>query len=173
MLQPALFEALLNMTYEQNCHFFVGEVACGRWAITACRQYLGGICWKRVYYIIVLLLIFLLVLVFRSLVFPIIIIVFINFIILLLLFLHSFPTLNLVHSMLLTFLMNVNLAITLTAVIIWFFIRMFLKIITTVVMFLFSRVQSRIILLSERVTYVLKQTPSNILSLRLLVAISY
>ena len=30
------------MIYEQNAHSFVGEVACGRWAIAACRKYLWG-----------------------------------------------------------------------------------------------------------------------------------
>ena len=53
--------------------------------------------------------------------------IFIDFIILVLLFLLSFPILNLVHIVLLAFIMYTNLAITLITVIIWFSIRMFLK----------------------------------------------
>ena len=30
------------MPYERNHHSFVGEVACGRWSIAACRIYLRG-----------------------------------------------------------------------------------------------------------------------------------
>ena len=73
---------------------------------------------KRVYYIIMLLLISLLVLVFGSLLFPIFITIFIDFIIFALLYLLSFPTLNLAPIVLLAFLMNTNLVIILTTVII-------------------------------------------------------
>ena len=48
---------------------------------------------------------------------------------------------------------------------------MFLKIIIAVVMFLFSRIKLRIILLLEKVMYVLRRTTPNTLNLILLVAL--
>ena len=128
---------------------------------------------KRVYYIIMLLLISLLVLVFGSLLFPIFITIFIDFIIFALLYLLSFPTLNLAPIVLLAFLMNTNLVIILTTVIIWFLIHMFFKRIAAIVKFLFSRVTLRIIILSEKVTYMLRWTIPNILNLIFFIAISY
>ena len=41
-LRPVLFGSRSNMTYEQNYQSFIGEVACGNWAIVACRKYLWG-----------------------------------------------------------------------------------------------------------------------------------
>ena len=41
-LRPVFFGSRSNMTYEQNYQSFVGEVACGNWAIVACRKYLWG-----------------------------------------------------------------------------------------------------------------------------------
>ena len=34
-LRPVLFGSRANLSYERNYHFFVGEVACGRWSIAA------------------------------------------------------------------------------------------------------------------------------------------
>ena len=41
-LRPVLFGSRTNLFYERNYHSFVGEVACGRWSIAACRKYLWG-----------------------------------------------------------------------------------------------------------------------------------
>ena len=119
-----------------------------------------------------LLLVFLLILVFSLLLFPSFVTIFIIFIILALLYLLSFSTLNIMAIMLFTFLMDTNLVITLTTVIIWFSTRMFLKIIIAVVMFQFRRIKLRIILLLEKVMYVLRRTTPNVLNLIILVAIS-
>ena len=40
------FGSRSNQSYEENYHYFVGEVACGRWAIICCRKYLRG---KKLY----------------------------------------------------------------------------------------------------------------------------
>ena len=37
-LRLVLFGSRSNMTYERKYHFFVGEVACGRWAIDVCQN---------------------------------------------------------------------------------------------------------------------------------------
>ena len=42
-LRPVLFGSHANIPYECDHHFFVGEVACGRWSIAACRRYLWGV----------------------------------------------------------------------------------------------------------------------------------
>ena len=93
----------------------------------------------RVYYIIVFLLMSLLVFVFVSLLYSTFIIIFVDFIILTLLYLLSFPLLNLVPIVLIAFLMDINIDITLTTVMNWFLSRMFFKRNTAVVKFLFSR----------------------------------
>ena len=41
-LRHVLFGSRANLSYEHNHHSFVGEVACGRWIIVACRTYLWG-----------------------------------------------------------------------------------------------------------------------------------
>ena len=41
-LRPVLFGSRSNKSYERDYHSFVGEVACGRWSIAACRKYLWG-----------------------------------------------------------------------------------------------------------------------------------
>ena len=41
-LRLVLFGSRANLSYERNYHFFVGEVACGRQSIAACRKYLWG-----------------------------------------------------------------------------------------------------------------------------------
>ena len=71
------------------------------------------------------------------------------------------------------FLMDINFFITSTTMIIWFLTRIFLERITAVVKFLVNRLTLNIILLSEKVTYVLRRTTPNILALILSVAISY
>ena len=41
-LRPVLFGSCDNLSYERNYHSFVGEIACVRWSIAACRKYLWG-----------------------------------------------------------------------------------------------------------------------------------
>ena len=41
-LRPVLFGSRSNKSYERDYHSFVGEAACGRWSIAACRKYLWG-----------------------------------------------------------------------------------------------------------------------------------
>ena len=41
-LRPVLFGSRSNLPYKSDYHSFVGEVACGRWSISACRKYLWG-----------------------------------------------------------------------------------------------------------------------------------
>ena len=146
-------------------HSFVSQLA--SWPSSIVNHYML----ERRYCIIVLLLMSLLVFVFSSLSYYTTI--FIDFIILALLSLLSFPVLNLDHIVLLDFLIDINLIITSTIVIIWFLIRIFLIRITAVVTLLFNRVKLRIIPLRETVTYVLRRTTPNILNLILLGAIIY
>ena len=41
-LRPVLFGSRSNLSYDRSYHSFVGEVACGRCSIAACRRYLWG-----------------------------------------------------------------------------------------------------------------------------------
>ena len=41
-LRPVFFDSRSNKTFEVHYHYFVGEVVCGRWAISCCRKYLWG-----------------------------------------------------------------------------------------------------------------------------------
>ena len=41
-LRPVFFGSRSNQPFEIHYHSFVGEVACGRWAICCCRRYLWG-----------------------------------------------------------------------------------------------------------------------------------
>ena len=41
-LRPVFFGSRSNQNFEVQYHSFVGEVACGRWAISCCRKYLWG-----------------------------------------------------------------------------------------------------------------------------------
>ena len=41
-LRPVFFGSRSNRNFEVQYHSFVGEVACGRWAISCCRKYLWG-----------------------------------------------------------------------------------------------------------------------------------
>ena len=41
-LRPVFFGSRSNQPFEIRYHSFVGEVACGRWAISCCRRYLWG-----------------------------------------------------------------------------------------------------------------------------------
>ena len=41
-LRPVLFGSRSNQHFEIHYHSFVGEVACGRWAISCCSRYFLG-----------------------------------------------------------------------------------------------------------------------------------
>ena len=41
-LRPVCFNSRANRDYEKNYHSFVGETACGRWAIARLKRYLWG-----------------------------------------------------------------------------------------------------------------------------------
>ena len=41
-LRPVFFGSRSNQPFEIHCHYFVGEVACERWAISCYRRYLWG-----------------------------------------------------------------------------------------------------------------------------------
>ena len=41
-LRPVFSGSRSNQSFEINYHSFVGEVACGRWAISCCRRHLWG-----------------------------------------------------------------------------------------------------------------------------------
>ena len=51
-LMPIIFNSRVNLEHEKHYHSFVGEIACGRWAISRLRKYLWGtlfywLCWKN------------------------------------------------------------------------------------------------------------------------------
>ena len=41
-LRPVCFNSRSNKLYETNYHSFIGETACGRWAIAHLKRYLRG-----------------------------------------------------------------------------------------------------------------------------------
>ena len=41
-LMPVLFNSRSNLVHEKEYHSFVGEIACGRWAISRLRKYSWG-----------------------------------------------------------------------------------------------------------------------------------
>ena len=47
-LRPVLFGSRFNQSFERHYHSFVGEIACGRWAISCCRRSEGnlGVYWE-------------------------------------------------------------------------------------------------------------------------------
>ena len=42
-LRPVCFSSRSNKEYEEHCHSFVGEKACGRWTIAHLKRYVWSV----------------------------------------------------------------------------------------------------------------------------------